>query len=212
MLGKATTFVEAARLVCDEARRIGALRCSIAVQRDGGAVVLVVDSATDASDVSLGEPFALPLITPGGLCGVIDFVLASKDATSVERQLAMLATQLCVWCTERGISTVPTFEQLGPRQHRIAELAARGHTNAEIGEALAISINTVKSRLKEIFERLGVNNRTELANVMRRLAPLHGVPPGISRYKNVFVTRSEAPRRERKTIARRGNPGRATAK
>jgi DNA-binding NarL/FixJ family response regulator len=38
---------------------------------------------------------------------------------------------------------------------------------AEIAEALAISINTVKARLKESFERLGVDNRTELANVLR---------------------------------------------
>jgi len=62
-------------------------------------------------------------------------------------------------------------ERLTPRQQQIAELAALGQTNEEIAETLAISVNTVKSRLKEVFERLDVRNRTELANVMYRPRP-----------------------------------------
>lgn len=190
MLGKASTFVEAARLACEESKRLGALHCSIVLHRDGGPVVLAIE---DASDAPVGESCSSPLMTASGWCGLIKFVISSEYNAAIERELAMLATQLCVWCTEHGISAVPALDELGPRQHRIAELAARGRTNAEIAVALAISINTVKSRLKEVFERLGVNNRTELANVMRRLAPLHGVPPGVTYYKSVVVTRAPAP-------------------
>jgi DNA-binding NarL/FixJ family response regulator len=56
--------------------------------------------------------------------------------------------------------------ELGPRQRDVAQLAVRGLTNKEIGELLGISINTVKARLKEVFHRLEVTNRTELAFVL----------------------------------------------
>ncbi len=57
--------------------------------------------------------------------------------------------------------------ELGPRQRECAKLAVRGLTNREIGELLGISINTVKARLKEVFHRLDVTNRTELAFVLQ---------------------------------------------
>jgi DNA-binding NarL/FixJ family response regulator len=55
---------------------------------------------------------------------------------------------------------------LGRRQREIAELAARGYRNKEIATQLGISINTVKARLKEVFEVLWVRNRTELAHAL----------------------------------------------
>jgi len=55
--------------------------------------------------------------------------------------------------------------QLTARQLEITELAARGRTNAELSATLGISENTVKKHLKDIFRRLGVSNRTELAAV-----------------------------------------------
>ena len=45
----------------------------------------------------------------------------------------------------------------------MAELAAQGLTNPEIGARMFISRDTVKSHLKHIYFKLGVRNRTELA-------------------------------------------------
>lgn len=64
-----------------------------------------------------------------------------------------------------GIAVRRSRAELGPRQRDVAQLAVRGLTNREIGELLGISINTVKARLKEVFHRLDVTNRTELAFV-----------------------------------------------
>ena len=36
-----------------------------------------------------------------------------------------------------------------------------------------------------------VGSRTELANLLRRLAPLEGIPPGITRREHVTITRGE---------------------
>lgn len=52
--------------------------------------------------------------------------------------------------------------KLSEREEEIARLAAEGHSNREIGEQLFISENTVKTQLKSIFEKLGVNSRVLL--------------------------------------------------
>ena len=141
-------------------------------------------------DVERRKHVGYPLVGRGGWFASIGFAAPDLPSASVERQLAMLATELTVWCTARGIATIPDVRPLARRQHEVATLAASGRTNPEIADELAISINTVKQRLKQAFERLGVDNRTELANMLRRLAPLDGIPPGISHRDGVTITRA----------------------
>lgn len=52
---------------------------------------------------------------------------------------------------------------LSEREVDIVLLILRGFTNKQIAEALFISINTVKTHVKNIFSKLNVNNRTALA-------------------------------------------------
>ena len=47
-------------------------------------------------------------------------------------------------------------------QRRVAELAAAGHSNAEIARQLYLSVNTVQTHLKHIYSKLGINSRREL--------------------------------------------------
>lgn len=58
--------------------------------------------------------------------------------------------------------------RLTDRESQIAQLAADGLTNKEVGERLYISPNTVKTQLKRIFEKLGVNSRTLLKQSFNR--------------------------------------------
>ena len=48
---------------------------------------------------------------------------------------------------------------------RVVELAARGHTNAEIAARLFLSRYTVETHLKHVFAKLGLRSRAELAAV-----------------------------------------------
>src|SRR5260370_31167124 len=52
---------------------------------------------------------------------------------------------------------------LSDREKEIVQLVAQGYRNKEIGERLFISDQTVKNHLHNIFDKLGVSDRLELA-------------------------------------------------
>ena len=56
-----------------------------------------------------------------------------------------------------------TAPELSTREWEVLGLVAQGMTNPQIAEALTVSENTVKFHLQNIFQKLGVSNRTEAA-------------------------------------------------
>jgi DNA-binding CsgD family transcriptional regulator len=60
------------------------------------------------------------------------------------------------------------WESLTPTEHRVAELAAEGLTNPQIGDRMFISKATVKAHLAHIFKKLDVHNRAELSALAAR--------------------------------------------
>ncbi len=81
----------------------------------------------------------------------------------------------------RGIAEPETpspFMALTPRERDVLALLARGESNKRIAAALNLSIGTVKGYVSAIFEKLGVEDRTQAA----LLAAKHDVtPPGTTR-------------------------------
>jgi DNA-binding CsgD family transcriptional regulator len=65
---------------------------------------------------------------------------------------------------------LPSPEGLTPQQEQIARLVADGETNREIARKLVISHRTVDHHLRNIFVRLGVRSRVELAARFARQA------------------------------------------
>jgi len=53
--------------------------------------------------------------------------------------------------------------ELAPREADVLALVAKGYINKEIAEKLGISLETVRSYLKNIYEKLHVRSRTEAA-------------------------------------------------
>jgi DNA-binding CsgD family transcriptional regulator len=144
-LAHARELAEAAAIVRKAVRALG-VPCEIA----------------DPSDHASG--IAIPVLGPRGVVATI--ACTGPVSRACERELVIIAMHLSVWWTNRGIDAAPRNESLTPRQLEIAQLAASGWTNAEIAATLGISINTVKARLKEVFDRLHIDNRTELASVL----------------------------------------------
>ncbi len=60
-------------------------------------------------------------------------------------------------------------EELSPQETQIAQLAAEGLTNREIGERLFLSHRTVGSHLYRTFPKLGIRSRSELAAALNQV-------------------------------------------
>jgi DNA-binding NarL/FixJ family response regulator len=55
---------------------------------------------------------------------------------------------------------------LTPQQQQVAELAASGLTNKQIGEQLFLSPRTVATHLYELFPKLGITSRAALRDAL----------------------------------------------
>jgi DNA-binding NarL/FixJ family response regulator len=62
---------------------------------------------------------------------------------------------------------------LSPREMEILGLVSKSYTNEAIGKTLFISEKTVKTHIKNIFEKLGVKNRVEATLVIVRSGLTH---------------------------------------
>jgi len=74
----------------------------------------------------------------------------------------------------RSLSILDTNGQsttLSPQERRILPLVADGKTNKEIAAALGLSDKTVKSYLSNIFEKLQVTRRTQVATMFVKHHP-----------------------------------------
>jgi DNA-binding NarL/FixJ family response regulator len=60
-------------------------------------------------------------------------------------------------------------DKLTPHELSIAQLAAEGLTNREIGQRLYLSHRTVGTHLHRIFPKLGVSSRADLAGKLKTL-------------------------------------------
>lgn len=61
------------------------------------------------------------------------------------------------------------WDQLTVREREVAKLAVQGHRNRDIAKKLNISKNTVDSHIKNVYGKLGVHNRVELARTLHAL-------------------------------------------
>jgi DNA-binding NarL/FixJ family response regulator len=76
-----------------------------------------------------------------------------------ERAAALLRT---VGAPVLATDAFPEAE-LTPRQLEVAQLVAKGLSNAEIAEYLFVSVRTITSHLDHMYTRLGIDSRAALA-------------------------------------------------
>lgn len=65
----------------------------------------------------------------------------------------------------RQVIDIDSDHNLSEREQEVLEQIAQGKTNQEIAVALCLSENTVKYYLRNIYQKLEVNNRTEAARI-----------------------------------------------
>lgn len=64
---------------------------------------------------------------------------------------------------EDKVSLEAGFEPLSPREQDVLQLVAEGLSNHEIGERLFLSENTIKKYIRNILDKLQLNNRVQAA-------------------------------------------------
>lgn len=114
-----------------------------------------------------------PIINHGQLVGVVgctrEKLMPAFDTQNLA-DLSAICLHLSVWVAtvrSRSISVGTQHQplktdRLTPRELQIAQLVALGQTNAEIGNELWITENSVKQALKRMFRKLEVSSRAEM--------------------------------------------------
>ena len=110
-----------------------------------------------------------PIVGRGQLIGTIHFARVGDTPAFSPNDLASLGavcthSSACLAELRQQSSRVPNpfLQRLTPREIQIANLVAKGLTNAEIGAELWITQNSVKQALKRMFRKLEVSARTEM--------------------------------------------------
>jgi DNA-binding NarL/FixJ family response regulator len=67
--------------------------------------------------------------------------------------------------------SIETIDELTPQELQIAQRAAGGQTNPEIGSQLFLSPRTVEWHLRKVFGKLGISSRKELRSALPEGAP-----------------------------------------
>ena len=78
--------------------------------------------------------------------------------TTIEMSILKSSTK------ENSIHTI--LSKLSEREGEVYKVLLEGKTDQEIGDKLFISINTVKTHIKKIYEKLGVKTRLEAVSLI----------------------------------------------
>ncbi|MPZ28218.1 MAG: AAA family ATPase [Micromonosporaceae bacterium] len=128
------------------------------------------------------EQAASALLAAGGQEAPGEAALRAVLATYQELGATWDAARAAQAARERGVS-LPSRHRggrrgygsdLSPRQREVAELAATGRTNKQIGAELFLSPSTVNLHLVAAMKKLGVHSRTALAHLLAGRRPVSG--------------------------------------
>ncbi|MEL6188823.1 MAG: helix-turn-helix transcriptional regulator [Myxococcota bacterium] len=136
---------------------------------DGAGRILAADGETAAWLALEGRAERLPTLLAVGrsdtsVSGPLDGARIRLRAAHGSLGDAWLGTLAAPAPLERAVDALLT-----PTQRAVAEYAAVGATCAEIAATLGIRVETVRTHVRDIYARLGISTRAELA---RRWAPL----------------------------------------
>ena len=177
-LRNAHSFVEVAMASCATAQGLG-MHCVMSLHSASGEPMITVDNVGESPNNLFAIVMPIQALTE--TLGAIRWSSPEPISDELRMALATMTMHVSVRLAQLGYRACgDDSDQLTDRQIDAARLAARGHTNGEIAALLALSENTVKKHLKEVFERLQISSRTELALRYARLATNDDVPAGIT--------------------------------
>lgn len=170
------------------------------------AIVLAIDDPDVAEVKTLLSAYRAPLLAISGRIDeqrVTEMIKAGAGGYLLSQDLFRLpeairellrggvpmsppVSQLVLGRARRSSAKMAAVREGGPlaedlitkRQREILNLLARGHSYEDIGLALDLSINTVRSHVRAIYERLGASTKVEavIAAIELRLLDPESIP------------------------------------
>lgn len=127
-----------------------------------------VDNAVMSSINAGASGFLLKSASPQEITTAIKAAAAGDAVLSARSTKQLLDTVRTDPSRRRRRAAAKQLSQLTDRERDIAIEAARGLSNAEIGERLYLAADTVKSHLANIQTKLDMSNRVQIAVLVER--------------------------------------------
>jgi len=90
-----------------------------------------------------------------------------KNQSIVPQKIALDAIQYGMEAQWYAETNARTWDDLTPREQHVAALVCLGYTNKEIAKKLVIATSTVKTHVRNILHKFGLNGKLELKGVLR---------------------------------------------
>lgn len=87
----------------------------------------------------------------------------------VHRLLRELAHDHTSNALSERLEVLATIDPLSPQEQRVFLLIAEGQSNPDIADMLGVSINTIKTQVKNIYSKLNINTRRQAREMARAL-------------------------------------------
>ncbi len=173
MIAQAANVADATELV--EAGGYDVLLCDLGLPDGSGITIIEQESATQRdTDILVITVFANQnKVIDAIQAGARGYLLKDErieDCVEAIRNIRqggspispIIARQLLGQIKKDPEEPIMSMESpLSEREYEVLNLISRGFSNAECGELLAISSNTVSSHIKKIYRKLQVNSRAE---------------------------------------------------
>jgi DNA-binding NarL/FixJ family response regulator len=136
-----------------------------------GAISGIREECPTASIVVLTTYPGDARVTRALSLGATSYILKTSTSTEI---VAAIQAALCgrknVLGSDvaRDLSAYRGTETLSEREVSVLRLVARGEQNRDIGEALNVSVQTIKTRMRNIFAKLDARDRTHAVTIAMR--------------------------------------------
>ena len=159
--------------------RVFATYCAASLDHRKGRVQLAIDKHFATGRTLASARLTNPVILDWQQQLRTIFVSCHEDAIA-----ECLRNDICAaeesWCSLNDLSNAPNhhedirsgaedeYRKLSVSEQKVAEQVAAGCTNAQAAQALFLSKRTVDTHLRNIYRRLGISNRLELIEFVKK--------------------------------------------
>jgi DNA-binding NarL/FixJ family response regulator len=141
--------------------------CDVMIDNRSGGLDMLKERSSEARFLMYSAydfPAHYKRAVDAGAAGFISKTADPDELIGAIRKVAAGGTWFSpgVLTRARGARRVPTRREL-----QLLRLLADGESNTNIGRDMAIGVKTVEGMLRRLFDRYGVENRTQLAGLAR---------------------------------------------